>query len=179
MAREVGHGAAGATDAIDVALAQWARERPDLDARPMSVVGRLHRLGDLWEGELRTFFAEAGLGNGDFDVLASLRRAGAPYRMSPGQLAASTIVTSGAVSKRVDRLEARGLVRRTVCADDARGRDVQLTDEGVRFTDELVARHWANEERLLGALDEGEQEQLVGLLRRLLVDLEGPADVPD
>lgn len=162
-------------DAIDRAVAQWSAERPDLDSTPMSVVGRVHRLGDLWEGELRAFFAAEGLGNGDFDVLATLRRSGAPYRMSPGAIAASTIVTSGAVSKRLDRLEDKGLVRRSVCAEDARGRDVQLTDAGVRFTDEVVSRHWANEARLLGALDAGEREQLAGLLRRLLVDLEGPA----
>ncbi|MEO7350452.1 MAG: MarR family transcriptional regulator [Marmoricola sp.] len=96
-------------------------ERPDLDTRPMSVIGRLHRLADLLDGELRTVFADADLGNGDFDVLASLRRSGAPFQLTPGELSATTMVTSGAVTKRVDRLERKGLVERTVSARDRRG----------------------------------------------------------
>ena len=87
-------------DAVDRIVAQWARERPELDTGPMAVIGRLHRLGALLETELRPVFAEAGLGNGDFDVLASLRRAGAPYRLTPTELAGTTMVTSGAVTSR-------------------------------------------------------------------------------
>src|SRR5919107_3823238 len=98
-------------DAVDRIAEQWARERPDLDVAPMLVVGRLHRAADLLDQELRTVFAQADLGNGDFDVLASLRRAGAPYRLTPTELTASLMVTSGAVTKRVDRLERAGLVR--------------------------------------------------------------------
>ena len=119
----------------------------------MAVIGRLHRLADLLEGELRTVFASAGLGNGDFDVLASLRRAGAPYRLSPGDLSATTMVTSGAVTKRVDRLEQKGLVRRSVSAADGRGREIELTASGKKLTDAIVVDHWANEDRLLAALD--------------------------
>ena len=155
-------------------MAQWARERPELDTGPMAVIGRLHRLGDLLEGELRTVFASAGLGNGDFDVLASLRRAGAPYRLSPGDLSASTMVTSGAVTKRVDRLEQKGLVKRSVSAADGRGREIELTASGKELTDAIVVDHWANEDRLLAALDPAEREQLVGLLRKLLLSVEGP-----
>ncbi len=161
-------------DAVDRIVAQWTRERPELDTGPMAVIGRLHRLADLLEGELRTVFASAGLGNGDFDVLASLRRAGAPYRLSPGDLSATTMVTSGAVTKRVDRLEDKGLVRRSVSAADGRGREVELTDSGKRLTDAIVVDHWANEDRLLVALDATEREQLVGLLRKLLLSVEGP-----
>lgn len=166
-------------DAVDRIIAQWSRERPELDTGPMAVVGRLHRLAALLEVELRTVFAEAGLGNGDFDVLASLRRAGEPYRLSPSRLAASTMVTAGAISKRLDRLEERGLVRRTVSASDGRGRDIQLTARGRRLTDDLVVRHWANEDRLLSALDADERAQMVGLLRKLLLDVEGPGTGPD
>src|SRR5690349_20628211 len=101
-------------DAVDRIVAQWARERPELDTGPMSIVGRVHRLAELLDAGLRPVFAEADLGNGDFDVLATLRRAGPPFRLTAGELSASTLVTSGAVSKRVDRLEARGLVTRTV-----------------------------------------------------------------
>src|SRR5436190_1970719 len=107
-------------DAVDRIVAQWARERPELDTGPMAVIGRLHRLGDLLEAELRTVFAEADLGNGDFDVLATLRRAGAPFRLSPGEISASAMVTSGAVTKRVDRLVSKGLVERSVSQDDGR-----------------------------------------------------------
>src|SRR4051812_26931119 len=164
----------GERDAVDRILAQWARERPDLDTGPMSVIGRLHRVAELLEAGLRPVFAEVGLGNGDFDVLASLRRAGPPFRLTAGELSASTLVTSGAVSKRLDRLEARGLVERSVSAVDARGREIQLTAEGRALTDELVVRHWDNEDRLLAALDAGEREQLAGLLRKLLLDVEGP-----
>lgn len=166
-------------DAVDRIIAQWARERPELDTGPMAVVGRIHRLGALLDLELSKVFVEVGLGNGDFDVLATLRRSGAPFRLSPGELSASAMVTSGAVTKRVDRLEAKGLVRRTVNADDARGRDIQLTAKGRALTDEIVVRHWANEDRLLGALDTRERDQLVGLLRKLLVDQEGPAEPLD
>jgi DNA-binding MarR family transcriptional regulator len=165
-------------DAVDGILAQWARERPELDTGPMSVIGRLHRVADLLEAGLRPVFAEAGLGNGDFDVLATLRRAGAPFRLTAGELSASTLVTSGAVSKRLDRLEAKGLVKREVSASDARGRVIELTEKGRRLADELVVRHWDNEDRLLAALDAGERAQLAGLLRKLLLDVEGPVPGP-
>jgi len=165
-------------DAVDRVVAQWARERPELDTGPMAVIGRLHRLGALLDAELRTVFAEADLGNGDFDVMATLRRAGEPFRLSPGELSDSTMVTSGAVTKRVDRLVAKGLVRRTVSASDARGREIQLTAKGRKLTDELVVRHWDNEDRLLRALSPEERTQLAGLLRRLLLDVEGPTTGP-
>src|ERR1700709_2726109 len=119
-----------AEDAVDRITAQWARERPDLDVAPMAVIGRISRLADLLDQRLRPVFAEVGLGNGDFDVLATLRRAGAPYRLTPTELSASAMVTSGAVTKRVDRLEREGLVERTVNALDARGRVIALTPKG-------------------------------------------------
>jgi DNA-binding MarR family transcriptional regulator len=161
-------------DAVDRIVDQWARERPDFDTAPMQVVGRLHRLAALYDVELHRVFAEAGLGNGDFDVLASLRRAGAPYRLRPGELSASTMVTSGAMTKRVDRLERMGLVRRSVSAEDGRARDIELTPEGLRLVEDLAVRHWANEDRLLGPLDAGQRAQLADLLRALLLEAEGP-----
>ena len=165
-------------DAVDKIVAQWARERPELDTGPMGVVGRVHRLAELLDAGLRPVFAEVGLGNGDFDVLATLRRAGHPFRLTAGELSASTLVTSGAVSKRVDRLETKGLVKRSVSASDARGREIQLTAKGRRLTDEVVVRHWDNEDRLLSALDATERDQLRSLLRKLLLDVEGPAAGP-
>jgi len=151
---------------VDEILEQWARERPDLDVSPMGLIGRLHRLADVLNAELRPIFAEAGLGDGDFDVLASLRRAGTPYELSPGDLVAATMVTSSAVTKRVDRLEEAGLVTRSVCPDDARARRVRLTDRGLGVIDQLVGAHVANEQRLVSGLTEPERAQLAGLLRR-------------
>ncbi len=159
-------------DAVDRIAEQWARERPDLDMAPMMVVGRLHRVADLLDQELRPVFAEADLGNGDFDVLASLRRAGAPYKLTPTELAGTTMVTSGAVTKRVDRLVKQGLVERTVSETDGRGRVVALTREGKKVQERLHPRHLANEERLLGALSPAEREQLGRLLNKLLLSLE-------
>jgi DNA-binding MarR family transcriptional regulator len=151
-------------DHVGRIMEQWRRERPELDPSPMGVIGRLHRLADALHAELRPVFAEAGLSDGDFDVLASLRRAGAPYQLTPGELAASTMVTSGAVSKRLDRLEEKGYVTRTVCADDARSRRIELTAAGIALIDELVPKHLANERRLLAGLTDLERSRLAHLL---------------
>ena len=151
-------------DHVGRIMEQWRRERPDLDPSPMGVIGRLHRLAEALHAELRPVFAEAGLSDGDFDVLASLRRAGAPYQLTPGELAASTMVTSGAVTKRVDRLEEKGYVTRTVCVDDARSRQIALTDAGIALIDDLVPKHLDNERRLLAGLTDLERTRLAHLL---------------
>jgi DNA-binding MarR family transcriptional regulator len=153
-------------DHVDAILAQWARERPDLDASPIGLIGRLHRLADVLNVELRTVFAEEGLGEGDFDVLVTLRRHGAPYELTPSELGASTMVTSSAVTKRIDRLERGGLVTRTVSRADARSRRIRLTEAGLALVDRLMGRHVANERRLVSGLTRREQTQLAGLLRR-------------
>ena len=139
-------------DHVGRILEQWHRERPDLDVSPLGVVGRLHRLADTLNVELRALFAEAGLSDGDFDVLASLRRAGEPFALTPTELAATTMVTSGAVTKRVDRLEAQGWVTRTVSADDGRSRTIALTSAGRALIDDLFPKHVENERRLLAGL---------------------------
>ena len=153
-------------DHVDGILEQWARERPDLDASPIGLIGRLHRLGDVLNVELRKVFAEEGLGDGDFDVLVTLRRHGTPYELTPSELGASTMVTSSAVTKRIDRLERGGLVTRTVSDADGRSRRVRLTPAGLALVDGLMARHVANEQRLVSGLTERERSQLAGLLRR-------------
>ncbi len=99
--------------------------------------------------ELRRVFAEEGLGDGDFDVLVTLRRHGAPYELTPSELGASTMVTSSAVTKRIDRLERGGLVTRTVSEADARSRRIRLTEDGLALVDRLMGRHVANEQRLV------------------------------
>jgi DNA-binding MarR family transcriptional regulator len=153
-------------DHVGRILEQWHRERPDLDVSPLGVVGRLHRLADALNAELRALFAEAGLSDGDFDVLASLRRSGAPYALTPTELAGTTMVTSGAVTKRVDRLESQGYVTRTVAAGDARGRVIALTDAGRALIDDLFPQHVANERRLLAGLSATEQDTLAVLLEK-------------
>ncbi|MDQ6642744.1 MAG: MarR family transcriptional regulator [Actinomycetota bacterium] len=161
-----------AEDAVDRITAQWARERPELDVGPMTVIGRISRLAELLDRRLRPVFTEVGLGNGDFDVLASLRRSGEPFRLTPTELSASMMVTSGAVTKRVDRLEREGLVERTVSDADARGRVIALTPKGRTLVERVHPLHLANEDGLLDALDAGERTQLAGLLRKLLVSLD-------
>jgi DNA-binding MarR family transcriptional regulator len=153
-------------DHVDTILEQWARERPDLDASPIGLIGRLHRLADVLNVELRKVFAEQGLGDGDFDVLVTLRRHGAPYELTPGELGASTMVTSSAVTKRIDRLERAGLVTRTVSEYDARSRRVRLTDAGFALVDRLMADHVANEARLVAGLSPEDRRRLADLLRR-------------
>lgn len=153
-------------------MGQWAVERPELDVSPMGIVGRLHRLADHLHGELRPVFAEAGLSDGEFDVLAALRRAGSPYSLSAGDLAASTMVTSGAITKRVDRLVQAGLARREIDPADGRGRLVSLTDEGLELIDDLFPRHLANEQRLLAGLGELERTRLASLLAIWCRDLD-------
>jgi len=147
---------------------QWERERPDLDVSPQGVYGRLHRLGDRLREELIVGFRQFGLGEGEFDVLAALRRAGKPYELAPGELARHTMVTSGAVTKRIDRLEAAGLVSRHVSEVDGRGRVVALTEAGLRVIDDAFTAHIANEHRLLEPLTEKERADLERLLTRWL-----------
>jgi DNA-binding MarR family transcriptional regulator len=154
-------------DPVDLILEQWARERPDLDASPMGVVGRIQQLARELERALERVFTRFGLSRADFDVLATLRRAGEPYRLTPGALLESMMVTSGAVTKRVDRLERAGLVDRAPDPDDRRGVLVGLTAEGLELVDRVVEEHLENEENLLAGLTDAERERLARLLRKL------------
>ncbi|WP_285703287.1 MarR family transcriptional regulator [Microtetraspora sp. NBRC 16547] len=163
-------------DAIAAIAEQWKHERPDLDATPMLVIGRLFRLTDALDQRLRPPFGAAELGNGDFDVLAALRRSGEPYTLSAGELSRTVLVSTGAITKRVDRLEARGLVTRSVAEADSRGRLITLTDEGIALTDELIAVHLDNQRRLLAGLSGDEQAQLASLLERLSSTLDASDD---
>ena len=158
-------------DHVDLVLQQWAAERPDLDVSPMGVVGRVSRAAQLIGGELRHTFAAHGLDGASFDVLATLRRSGPPYRLTPKALTRSSMVTSGAVSQRLDRLESRGLVARAPSEADGRGVVVTLTDEGRRLVDEALPDHLGTEERLLASLTASEREVLAGALRKLLESL--------
>lgn len=150
---------------------QWRTERPDIDTSPVLVIGRIHRIGAVLTPELTAVYARFGLGEGEFDVLATLRRQGAPHTLTPGELSQRTMVTSGAVSKRLDRLEARGLVERRPASGDGRSRTVRLTDAGLALIDEAMVAHTANERRLLAALSEEDRDALAALLARLAESL--------
>lgn len=159
----------GMGDHVDEVLAQWARERPDLDASPMAVLGRLSRLTRVVEACQRATFTRHGLDAASFDVLATLRRAGSPYALTPGQLARSAMVTTGAITQRLDRLQERGLVCRSPGPTDARSVLVTLTDTGRGVIDTALPDHLATEEQLLGPLDAEHRTRLAELLAALLL----------
>jgi DNA-binding MarR family transcriptional regulator len=158
-------------DAVALILEQWARERPDLDCSPMGVIGRISQLQREVHLAQRATFARHGLDAPSFDVLAALRRAGPPYQLTPTALMRTALVTSGAITQRLDRLEERGLITRTRSASDGRGVVVTLTDAGRAALDAALPDHLETERRLLSGLSGAEQDQLAALLRRFLVTL--------
>ncbi|MEV4926696.1 MarR family winged helix-turn-helix transcriptional regulator [Streptomyces roseoverticillatus] len=160
-------------DHVDQVLAQWAVRRPDLDVSPMAVIGRLSRLSRLVDAELRRTFTAHGLDSASFDVLATLRRSDPPHSLTPAELMRSSMVTSGAITQRLDRLEARGLVSRSPSASDGRSVVVALTGAGRDLIDEALPDHVATEARLLAALTEGERDALAKVLGTLLESLGG------
>jgi DNA-binding MarR family transcriptional regulator len=162
-------------DHVDAIVTQWRRERPDLDVRPLASFGRVLRLAQLADGELGRLLTGHGLQPGWFDVLAALRRAGTPYELTPGRLLEAMIVTSGGLTKRLDRMVEAGLVSRRPDPADRRGTLVRLTRKGRTTIDRALADHVANEGTLLAPLTAAEQRTLDGLLRRLLVALESPS----
>ncbi|WP_158843443.1 MarR family winged helix-turn-helix transcriptional regulator [Saccharothrix deserti] len=158
-------------DHVDRVLGQWHAQRPDLDVSPMAVIGRLNRLARLVEGELRKTFAEHELDTASFDVLATLRRSEPPHRLTPTELMRASMVTSGAITQRLDRLEARGLVVRSPNEHDGRGVVVSLTDAGRDLIDRTLPDHLATENRLLDALSKTERAALADTLKQLLESL--------
>ncbi|MBX9827429.1 MAG: MarR family transcriptional regulator [Xanthobacteraceae bacterium] len=159
-------------DRADMAVEQWARERPDLPALPMALFGRLSDAAErVMRDHMNPLFAEAGLQPGEFDVLATLRRSGAPYMLSPTRLYEAAMISSGGMTNRLDRLEHAGLVERRPDPNDRRGKLIALTDAGKRVIDETVGRHVANEQRLLSVLTEAEQQKLNALLKKLIAGL--------
>ncbi len=159
-------------DGVDDIADQWRRERPDIDMQPMEIIGRISRLERRLAPKLATVFAAHGLEFWEFDVLATLRRSGAPYELTPGQLLDTMMITSGAVTHRISRLEDRGLVERRPDPDDGRVVRVRLTDEGLRTIDAAMPAHAANEAEILSVLSGPDRQALVTILRRLLAALE-------
>jgi len=161
-----------ARDEVDRLVAAWRRERPDLDVSPLEVLSRVTRLARHLDRARRTAFAEQGLESWEFDVLTALRRAGAPYQLSPGQLLPQTLVTSGTMTNRIDRLAAKGLVVRGPDPADRRGVLVSLTAAGRELADDALSGLLKNERELLAALPQDRLEVLAGLLRTLTAPFE-------
>jgi DNA-binding MarR family transcriptional regulator len=155
-------------DEVDDLVDAWRSERPDLDVQPLQVLSRISRLARHLDRARRTAFTARGLESWEFDVLSALRRQGQPYQLSPGALLRATLVTSGTMTNRIDRLAAAGLVRRHPDPQDKRGVLVTLTAEGRARADAALADLLGREEALLAGLDDGEREELAGLLRILL-----------
>jgi DNA-binding MarR family transcriptional regulator len=155
-------------DAIDAVIDQWRRECPDVDIWPLSVLGRIVRLSRVLERENKKLLAEHGLEPFEFDVLATLRRSGEPYELTASALLKAALVTSGAITNRIDRMEVKGLVERVRDLDDRRSVRVRLTPHGREVIDGLFSVHLANAARMLRPLDAGECEQLASALRTLL-----------
>ncbi len=161
-----------ADDHLDRITAQWRRERPDLDVAPLELLGRLLRAAALADAALADGLREHELQAGWFDLLAALRRAGRPYELSPTQLMSATMLSSGGMTKRLDRLADAGLVERRPDPADRRGVLVRLTPQGKAVIDKAVEDHVANEKHLLRSLSAADRRALDGLLRRLLSGLE-------
>lgn len=160
-------------DDVDRILAQWAEARPDLDVAPMGLIGRLARLARALSHEHEKVFAAHGLSAAGFDVLATLRRSGPPYALTVKDLLASTMVTSGTMTNRLDRLEAAGQVQRVPNPEDGRGFVVQLTERGRADIDAAVTDHVANQHRLVAALNAEERAALGALVGNWLAGFEG------
>ncbi len=159
-------------DLVDLLLSDWKRERPDLNAKPLAIVGRILHLGTLLEARATDCLRETGISYTEFDVLATLRRSGAPYRMTPTKLRQSVLLTSGAMTACLDRLERRELIVRHADPNDRRSLGVCLTRPGVKLIDEIIAIRFDEAKNAVAGLSAEEQSTLSQLLRRLTNEVE-------
>lgn len=159
-------------DQVDAILAQWRRERPDLDVAPMGLLGRMARLRNHLAREVEKTLTAHGLNSANFDVLATLRRSGAPYRLAPGALMATAMVTSGTMTNRIDQLEKAGLIERQANPEDGRSTLIALTPRGLALVEAAVSDHVANQHRLVASLSPDERQALDALLARFLTAFE-------
>ncbi|PTS83116.1 MarR family transcriptional regulator [Pseudomonas sp. HMWF032] len=164
------------TDAVDAILQQWQRERPDLDVRPMGVLGRLGRCAALLRRELEVVFSDFGLSAWEFDVLATLRRSGQPYCLAPTTLFSALMITSGTMTRQLQQLEAAGRVSRLSNPHDARSMLVQLTPAGLELIDRAVTAHVHNQARIVAPLAAAQLAELEARLTDLLAVLEPKAE---
>jgi DNA-binding MarR family transcriptional regulator len=169
-------GAKQRVDAVDAILEQWRRERPDLDVSPMGIVGRIKRCAALLQHKLDETFSTFGMTSWEFDVLATLRRSGTPYCLTPTVLFSALMITSGTMTHRLQRLEAGGLVSRVPNSNDARSMLVQLTPAGLELIDRAVEAHVENERRILAPIKPVDLMALDARLAELLAVLEPAGD---
>ncbi|MGH3428853.1 MAG: MarR family winged helix-turn-helix transcriptional regulator [Mycobacteriales bacterium] len=159
----------GPRDIVDRIVEQWAGERPDLDTRAMATIGRVQRVARYLDREIERELARFGVNLNEFNVLAALRRSGAPYQLAPAELSRMLLLTSGGLTKRIDRLHHAGLVTRVPDPEDGRGLLVGLTERGNGLLTEAMTAHIQNENKALAALTPEESDQLAALLRTLLL----------
>ncbi|NBM56680.1 MarR family transcriptional regulator [Proteus sp. G2669] len=159
-------------DRIDRITEQWQRERPDLDISPMGLIGRLGNITLHLSREMEKVFSQFGLNTSSFDVLATLRRAGNPYTLSPGEMLSTLMVTSGTMTNRIDQLEKAGWVIRKVNPEDGRSFLVSLTPQGLELINQVIEAHVNNQKRLVADLSQQEQQALNALLKVFLNSLE-------
>jgi DNA-binding MarR family transcriptional regulator len=164
-------------DEVDRIVADWQRERPDLDVEPLEVFSRVTRLARHLDLARRTAFSSHELDSWEFDVLAALRRAGEPSELSPGALVAATLVTSGTMTNRIDRLEERGLVERHRSPDDRRGVVVRLTPAGRARVDAAFTDLLAHEAAMLAPLPAEQRPELAALLRAVIAQFDDASRV--
>jgi DNA-binding MarR family transcriptional regulator len=160
------------SDRVDRLRAQWARELPDIDTEPMAILGRALRLRLMVNGSIEETFAEFGIDRGEFDVIATLRRAGPPYRLTPTDMYSTLMISSGGLTHRLDRLTKAGLIRREKSQKDGRSIEVVLTDKGRALAEAAFRKDMASEMQFLRHLTREERDLLSGLLRKLLAGLE-------
>ncbi|MEU6238872.1 MarR family transcriptional regulator [Kitasatospora sp. NPDC047058] len=165
-------------DGVDRITAQWRAVRPDLDTSPMAVIGRLSRASRLLERGIKENLAVHGVEPWEFDVLATLLRSGAPHVLTAGELSSAVMISSAALTNRIDHLVEKGLVERAVDPAHRRRVLISLTGTGQDLTNRLVEHHLAGEERQLAGLTAAEREQLTGLLRRVLITLDDHTEDP-
>ncbi|MGI5375449.1 MarR family winged helix-turn-helix transcriptional regulator [Streptomyces sp. CA-251387] len=161
-------------DPVDAIIDQWAAVRPDLETRAMEVFGRIYRLSRMMGDRMEKAYAPYGISRGEFDVLATLRRSGEPYTLSPRQLSATLMLTTGGMTGRLDKLERAGLLRRSPDPHDRRGLQVTLTEKGLSLIDEAVTAGLAVQTEALSTLSDEQAGQLAGLLRELLAGTPEP-----
>ncbi|POH62432.1 MULTISPECIES: MarR family winged helix-turn-helix transcriptional regulator [Cryobacterium] len=161
-----------AHDEVDRIVDAWLRERPDLDFAPLQVFSRVARLSKHLDRARRTAFSRSELDSWEFDVLSALRRAGAPFELSPKLLLQQTLVSSGTMTNRIDRLVERGLVTRRTDPNDGRGIFVSMTAGGLTRVDAAITRLVDAEAALLASLPSADQERLAALLRKLSLDFD-------
>ncbi|GAA3974925.1 MarR family transcriptional regulator [Streptomyces marokkonensis] len=159
-------------DPVDAIIDQWAEVRPDLDTAAMEVFGRVFRLARAMGDRMEKAYTRFGISRGEFDALATLRRSGEPYTLSPRQLSATLMLTTGGMTGRLDKLERAGLLRRSPDPHDRRGLQVTLTDRGLELIDEAVGAGLAVQTEALSVLDDERAGQLAVLLRDLLAGTE-------